>query len=231
MSPELMRSKIFKDMDPYHITEKERDAMKTILKSERAAMLVDRIVDKFAELDGAAIPWLVDIFYGIINKMTSKAVATMDSMSNWVDMLGRMLTIDTVKNGARKGEPSFLTHHFRDLSDYDRWDMLVYMYHFCNFQKAAMKVEAGIYSEMPTAKSHCVANKLAAVYVGGFVQLLDEMKTKPIDELIPSEMFFKQYPEAKDMIEWCIQNREKWDDICRLGQSHLPPPDKEASNV
>lgn len=213
MNREMMQSKLFIDMNPYHINDKEKDAMRTILKSDRAAMLVKIVVDQFAELDSAAIPWLIDIFYGIINKMASNAAKDVDSMANWVNMLGRKLTIDTVKNGSRKGEPSFLTSHFRDMSEFDRWQMLVYMYHFCNFQKASFKVEAGIYSEMPTAKSYCAANKLAAVYVGGFVQLLDEMKTKPIDELISSNMFFSEYPDAKEMIEWCIQNRDKWDDF------------------
>lgn len=213
MNREMRHSKLFNDMDPYHINEKEMDAMRTILKSDRAAMLTKMLIEQFAELDGAAIPWLVDIFYAIIHKMASKAAQTMDSMASWVNTLGRKLTIDKVTAGSRKGEPVFLTKHYRDLTDTNNWDVMVYMYHFCNFQKGALKFEAGVYSSMPTAGSHCAANKLAASYVGRFVKMLDDMKTKPLDDLLPSKMFFDEYPEAKDMLDWCIKNRDKWDDF------------------
>lgn len=223
MSPDLMRSKLFNDMDPYHITEKERDAMKTILKSDRAAMLTKMLIEQFAELDGAAIPWLVDIFYMIINKMTSKAANAMDSMKSWISTLGRKLTIDKVTAGSRKGEPAFLTKHYRDLTDNNNWDVMVYMYHFCNFQKGAMKFEAGVYSSMPTARSHCAANKLAESYVRCFVKMLDDMKTKPLDDLLPTKMFFDEYPEAKEMLDWCIENRDKWDDLKREEPNEKQP--------
>ncbi len=207
------RAKIFDDMDLSHITEPEMNAIKTILGSDRAAVLTQELVNQFAELDSSAITWLVNILVGVIQKMTAKTAHTIDSMVSWVNTLGRKLTIDKVTSGSRKGEPVFLTKHYRDLTDTNNWDVMVYMYHFCNFQKGALKFEAGVYSSMPTAGSHCAANKLAASYVGRFVKMLDYMKTKPLDDLLPTKMFFDEYPEAKEMLDWCIKNRDKWDDF------------------
>lgn len=208
-----MQSKIFSDMNLSHITEPELKAIKTILSSDRAAVLTQELVNQFAELDSSAITWLFNILVSVIQKMTAKTAQTIDSMVSWVNTLGRKLTIDKVTSGSRKGEPSFLTKHYRDLTDTNIWDVMVYMYHFCNFQKGALKFEAGVYASMPTAGSHCAANKLAASYVGRFVQLLDDMKTKPLDDLLPTKMFFSEYPEAKEMLEWCIKNRDKWDNF------------------
>lgn len=204
---------IFGDMRFNHVTPKELEAMRIILTSERAAVMLKELNKTFATMDSKAPSWLLTILTEIVSYVTTLANNHISSMQNWVSTLGRMLTLDTNKAGSRKGEPNFLTAHFRDLADMSNWDVLVYMYEFCNFKDAAEKVECGIYSEMPTAKSRCVANKLAAAYVGRFVKFLDDLKVKPIEELVAYDMVCKTYPGIKEMVEWCRDNRDKWDNF------------------
>lgn len=204
---------IFGDMRIDRVTPKELEAMRTILNSERAAVMLKELNKAFATLDSKAPTWLLNILTEIISYVTTLANNHISSMQNWVGTLGRMLTLDTTKSGSRKGEPNFLTAHFRDLADASNWDVLVYMYEFCNFKDAAQKVEYGVYSEMPTAKSRCVGNKLAAAYIGRFVKFLDDLKVKPIKELVAYDMLCKTYPGIKEMIEWCRDNRDKWDNF------------------
>ena len=204
---------IFGDMRINNVTPTEFEAMKTILNSERAAIMLKELNKTFATLDSKAPSWLLTILTEIVSYVTTLANNHISSMQNWVSTLGRMLTLDTTKSGSRNGEPNFLTAHFRDLADTSNWDVLVYMYEFCNFKDAAEKVECGIYSEMPTAKSRCVANKLAAAYVGRFVKFLDDLKVKPIEELVAYDMVCKTYPGIKEMVEWCRDNRDKWDNF------------------
>ena len=208
-----LSARMFWDSNPEHIKENEKAAIQTILKSERAALLTEILVSKFAELDSSATQWLFGLFVRIIQKMTSQMGSTIDSMCGLVSKIGRQLTSDTVKSGSRKGEPWFLTKYFRDVSDLNYWDAIVYVYHFCNFEKDTRKYEAGVYAVMPTAKIYCHNNKLAAAYVGRFVKFLDEMKKTPMSELVNTDMLFETYPETKELIEWCVANRKKWDDF------------------
>lgn len=204
---------IFGDMRFNHVTPKEFEAMRIILTSERAAVMLKELNKTFATMDSKAPSWLLTILTEIVSYVTTLANNHISSMQNWVSTLGRMLTLDTSKSGSRTGEPNFLTSHFRDLADTSNWDVLVYMYEFCNFKDADQKVECGIYSEMPTAKSRCAGNKLAAAYIGRFVKFLDDLKVKPIEELVAYDIICKTYPGIKEMIEWCRDNRDKWDNF------------------
>ena len=204
---------IFGDMRIDHVKPEELEAMKTILKSERAAIMLKELNKAFATLDSKAPSWLLNILTEIVSYMTTLANNHITSMQNWVSTFGRMLTLDVIKTGSRKGEPNFLTAHFRDLVDVSNWDVLVYMYEFCNFKDDAHKVECGIYPEMPTAKSRCIANKLATAYIGRFVKFLDDLKVKPIEELVAYDIICKTYPGIKEMVEWCRDNRDKWDNF------------------
>jgi hypothetical protein len=220
-----------------HLKEgRYRNAINSYLEAKKKGSMSDEFYDNFtlALVRAAETEAKKDLNSDLINGYFDKASVNMaevqnadvvqeyvttlannhiSSMQNWVSTLGRMLTLDTTKSGSRKGEPNFLTAHFRDLADTSNWDVLVYMYEFCNFKDADQKVECGIYSEMPTAKSRCVGNKLAAAYIGRFVKFLDDLKVKPIKELVAYDMLCKTYPGIKEMIEWCRDNRDKWDNF------------------
>ena len=204
-------SKFFNDMDIRNMTPKEHDAVMTILRSDRAAVLTKFLVEEFACLDESAPTYLFKILTVVVQKMMANVSEHIRSMRGWVSTLGRMLTIDKVSTGSRKGEPAFLTKHFKELSSLGNWDMLVYMFEFCNFQEDAHKVELGAYAEMPTASSRSAADSLAGNFIDQFRKFLHDLETHPIDELVNISSLKEYYPGIVEMIDWCRDNRDKWD--------------------
>lgn len=204
-------SKFFNDMDIRNMTPKEHDAVMTILRSDRAAVLTKFLVEEFADLDESAPTYLFKILTVVVQKMMANVSEHIRSMRGWVSSLGRMLTIDKVSTGSRKGEPMFLTKHFKELSSLGNWDMLVYMFEFCNFQEDAHKVELGAYATMPTASSRSAADSLAGNFIEQFRKFLDDLETHPIDELVNISSLKEYYPGIVEMIDWCRDNRDKWD--------------------
>lgn len=204
-------SRFFNDMDIRNMTPKEHDAVMTILRSDRAAVLTKFLVEEFADLDESAPTYLFKILTVVVQKMMANVSEHIRSMRGWVSSLGRMLTIDKVGTGSRKGEPVFLTKHFKELSSLGNWDMLVYMFEFCNFQEDAHKVELGAYATMPTASSRSAADSLAGNFIAQFRKFLDDLETHPIDELVNISSLKEYYPGIVEMIDWCRDNRDKWD--------------------
>lgn len=205
-------SRMFEDTNTSHITMEEWDALKTITKSERAGLLATQLLKAMSEMDDKAPSFFLTIIPQIVKIQIDKATNRVHDMQGWVQLLGRTLTIEKIKTGKDKGTPRFLTKKFKEFLEISAWDMLVYIYNFTNFQEYHHKHELGVYTNPVTASKLCPQDELAKAYILRFCKFLDDMKTTKIEKLV-SSMIFEQYPNMKEFINWCYNNRSKWDDI------------------
>lgn len=204
---------ILNDTDYSNITLEEYSAMQTILNSDRCGILVRSLCTSIVDLDQEGAGYLVSLLADVSRLQARKMSERMGNMRNFVYMLGRNLSSDTVSTGSRKGKPAFLTAKFSERLEHWMWYVLAFVYDYANFQESAKKSAAsgGRYGQL-TASSVCEQDELARSYVERFRKFLDDLETKDMKDLV-SPTIFDTYPGMKEFVDWCRENRKVWDDM------------------
>ena len=204
---------ILNDTDITNITIEEAQAMRTLLKSDRCGILLRQMCDMVVDMDNEGASFLVALIPGIVRRQTDKAAVRIGNMQNFMYMLGRSLSCDTVSSGSRKGKPAFLTAKFTEDMDRTAWYALAFVYDYANFQDSARKVDAdpGRFRQV-TASSVAENDELTRIHVNRFRKFLDDLETNDVRDLV-SPMIFDTYPGMMEFVEWCRENRKVWDDM------------------
>ena len=63
-----------------------------------------------------------------------------------------------------------------------------------------------------TARKVSEQNELSGMYVRRFREILDELETRPPEEVF-SPTIFDCYSDMRELIDWCREHREVWDDL------------------
>lgn len=203
---------MFEDEKVSNITEEERAALKIILHSKRGALLVEQLLKTFATIDDGAPAYFVNLITKINQIHSDKLNSKLHTMRGCIDFTGRLLTNDKPSHGANKGIPRFLSDNFKDTLDMCNWNMLEYVQTCSNFMEFKHEVECGYRMDMVKASQVCQCNDLAKTYLLQFCKFLDGLDTPDCSNLV-NPLVYKQNPGLKEMVDWCREHRDEWDDI------------------
>lgn len=204
---------ILDDTQDSNITMDEYDALHKLLRSPRCGILARHMCEAIADMDQDGASYLVSLIPGIVQVQSRRFSERIGNMRNFMYMLGRQLSCDRVASGSRKGKPAFLTANFSKSLGVSNWYVLAYIHDFANFKESARKValDPGHYHQV-TASRVCELDELSGCYVRQFRKILDDLETKDLEDLV-SPSIFGCYGDMMELIDWCRENREVWDDI------------------
>lgn len=204
---------ILEDTNMDNMTVEEARWVSNILHSPRCGMLTRLLCDGIADADPDGATFLTGLIPRIVQRMTASHAERIGNMKNFVYMLGKQLSADRVKYGSRKGKPAFLTAKFEGRAGCTNWFTLAFIHDYANFKESARKVELNPdgFRQM-TARTVSEQDELSGMYVRRFREILDELGTKPLEEVV-SPSIFEYYSDMRELIDWCREHREVWDDM------------------